>query len=42
MKWDENDVNVNDMNVNIEVEKELNLKWNEMYWDLNEMIDYEI
>ena len=30
MKWDENDVNVNDMNVNIEVEKELNLKWNEM------------
>ena len=42
MKWDENDVNVNDMNVNIEVEKQLNLKWNEMYWDLNEMIDYEI
>ena len=42
MKWDENDVNVNDMNMNIEVEKELNLKWNEMYWDLNEMIDYEI
>ena len=42
MKWDENDVNVNDMNVNIEVEKQLNLKWNKMNWDLNEMIDYEI
>ena len=45
-------MNVNDMNMNIEIEKDLNLKWNEMKWnemkwnemkwDIKEMIDDEI